>query len=302
MSTSRRPVFDARGGGAAGGLLLVAAALAVMLVAACLAWWNHAALPAPVGPLGMLVPDFSESNARSHMRALVDDIGFRSPGTVGERLAKEYIVEKLREYQRFALANPSIEKYDISIDSPSGSFQLGILRSEVQKMYVNVSNVAVFISCGRECDENAILVNSHFDSQFGTKGAGDDIVAVSVMLELARIFAVDRTKFRNSLVLLFNGAEETMLDGSHGFITQSELAGTCRAFINMDSMGCTGKATLFQVNSRELAKLYKKVHMPHGTVISNDIFKSGLILSDTDYRQFVGYGGIAGMVKLPTVL
>ncbi len=36
-------------------------------------------------------------------------------------------------------------------------------------------------------------------------------------------------------------------------------------------------------------------HYSPGAVLANDVFSTGLILSDTDFRQFVQYGGLAGL-------
>ncbi|KAI9344255.1 hypothetical protein BDR26DRAFT_209776 [Obelidium mucronatum] len=61
-------------------------------------------------------------------------------------------------------------------------------------------------------------------------------------------------------------------------------------------MGNSGKEVLFQANSQSLVEAYgKSVRRPHGSVSSNDLFKTGLILSDTDYRQFLEYGGMLGI-------
>lgn len=55
---------------------------------------------------------------------------------------------------------------------------------------------------------------------FSTTGASDDAVACSVLLEILRAIASDKKPLLHPLILLFNGAEETILQASHGFITQ----------------------------------------------------------------------------------
>ncbi|KAJ3403636.1 hypothetical protein HDV05_007702, partial [Chytridiales sp. JEL 0842] len=165
----------------------------------------------------------------------------------------------------------------------------------VMKQYTNITNVIARISCGLECDKNAILINAHYDTQFGTVGATDDALPTAVMLEVARILAYRSTPLRNSLILLFNGAEESLQDASHAFSTQHPLVSNVRAFINLEAMGNKGKEILFQANSMGMVEAYKHVPYPHGSVVSNDIFRTGLILSDTDFRQFVDYGNLFGM-------
>ncbi|RCH87965.1 hypothetical protein CU098_001744 [Rhizopus stolonifer] len=68
-----------------------------------------------------------------------------------------------------------------------------------------------------------------------------------------------------------------------------------RSVVNIDACGTTGKEILFQANSREMVEAYKQVPYPHGTVMANDVFRTGLILSDTDFRQFVQYGNLTGI-------
>jgi hypothetical protein len=44
-----------------------------------------------------------------------------------------------------------------------------------------------------------------------------------------------------------------------------------------------------------MIEAYKQAPYPHGTVMANDVFRTGLILSDTDFRQFVQYGNLTGI-------
>jgi Zn-dependent M28 family amino/carboxypeptidase len=55
----------------------------------------------------------------------------------------------------------------------------------------------------------------------GARGAADAASPVAVMLELVRLILMDPRKLQNTLVFLFNGAEETLQDASHAFITKS---------------------------------------------------------------------------------
>lgn len=55
-------------------------------------------------------------------------------------------------------------------------------------------------------------------------GASDDAVACAIMLEIMRAIAMDRTPLLHQLIFLFNGAEENLLQASHGFITQHRWA------------------------------------------------------------------------------
>jgi len=44
-----------------------------------------------------------------------------------------------------------------------------------------------------------------------------------------------------------------------------------------------------------MIEAYGTVPYPHGTVLANDLFATGLILSDTDFRQFVDHGNLTGL-------
>lgn len=71
--------------------------------------------------------------------------------------------------------------------------------------------------------ENAILLNSHLDSTLPSPGASDDAAGVAVMLESIRVLSqTNDLKLDTALVFLFNGAEESLQDASHLFITQHE--------------------------------------------------------------------------------
>ncbi|KAJ3283266.1 hypothetical protein HDU76_008496, partial [Blyttiomyces sp. JEL0837] len=216
-------------------------------------------------------------------------------GTKGESLAQKYIVNTLKEYQLLAQQNPHINSFDIEIQTADGSHRFDFMNQVVMKVYVNITNVIARISWGVECDKNAVLVNAHYDAQMVSPGATDDATGIATMLELSRLVSLRTQPLRNSLVLLFNGAEESLQDASHAFATQSPLAKNIRAFVNVEAMGNSGKEILFQANSRGIVDAYRKVPRPHGSALSNDIFKTGLLLSDTDFRQFVEHGGLVGV-------
>ncbi|KAI9363383.1 hypothetical protein DFJ73DRAFT_772912 [Zopfochytrium polystomum] len=251
------PPGSSRGRGGVSGLgnaalLLSLAALALVLVP--LGWWNHAWLPAPV-----LLDEaaagarFSEAVALNHTRILAEEIGFRMTGTVGEILAEQYIIGKLNEYKAIAKTNPNT----FPSKPPPARTRTFFVGENVDKIYTNVTNIVVRISCGPACNENALLVNSHYDSQIGTPGATDDALGV--------------------------------------FIMNSPLFKNIRAFLNLEAMGNDGKGILFQANARGLVDAYRRVGWKHGSVLSNDVFKIGLINSDTDFRQFVDHGGLVGL-------
>jgi Zn-dependent M28 family amino/carboxypeptidase len=95
---------------------------------------------------------------------------------------------------------------------------------KVWKKYLGIENVVVRLSNGTEEGKaNAILLNSHLDSTLPSPGASDDAAGVAVMLESIRVLSqTPDLKLNTALVFLFNGAEESLQDASHLFITQHE--------------------------------------------------------------------------------
>jgi len=98
-------------------------------------------------------------------------------------------------------------------------------------------------------------------------------------------------------MIVFNHAEESLQDGSHLFSTQHPIASTyvisqrvlrnqtyycfrVRAVLNLEAAGTTGREILFQATSEQMIEAYSHVPRPYGTIFANDIFSSGIILSE----------------------
>lgn len=160
--------------------------------------------------------------------------------------------------------------------------------------YRSVQNLVVRLA-GE--NDNALMLNCHFDSVAGSPGASDDSANCAIMLEILRILSQSSTKNKHSIIFLFNGAEETGLRASHGFITKQQWRKDIKAFINLEAAGSGGKEMLFQTGPGHtwIVDHYKKVKYPNAQAAGEEIFQSNLIPSDTDFRIFRDYGNIPGM-------
>ncbi|KAI0705019.1 hypothetical protein C8T65DRAFT_653452 [Cerioporus squamosus] len=280
--------------------------LAPLIIAAPFyAYKAHYALPAPVvelyDPVTSL-PQLSEAQILGYAKYLSEDIGYRTVGTREHALGDAWMLqqaEALRsECEAVVRAHPERKlQCEVWHQQGSGSHRFDMMGKRLYKTYVNLTNIIVRVSDGTdEGKQHAVLVNSHVDSTLPSPGAADDALSVGVMLECIRVLANSPGwEPKHAIVFLFNNAEESLQDGSHLFSTQHPLAKTVRAAINLEAAGSTGPELLFQATSEQMIKAYAKVPRPYGSVIANEIFSSGIILSDTDFRQFQLYLNVTGL-------
>lgn len=232
-------------------------------------------------------------------RAKSDSIGL---ALIGEKvvgsyrnqvLAIEYLLHHLQQIKARATNDKTIE---IDVQTCSGGYYISQKRG-LTNMYVNMVNVISRLSDGDQ-SSNALLVNCHFDSHPSSPGASDNGLNCAVMLEVLRVLSQSNATLMHDVIFLFNGAEENPLQGSHGFITNHTWAKDVRAFLNFDSCGHGGREILFQtdLNSPWLTTYYAStVPHPYGSSCVTDLFESGLIPSDTDFRIFRDFGKIPGL-------
>lgn len=192
-------------------------------------------VPAPKTTLGSSVSEFVEERARKHLDTITS-FGPRPTGSYANEIqAVNYIVGSLQTIRNSAREDVIIE---IDIQRPSGSFNLGFFDG-FTSVYRNVTNILVRVTPKDSYPpQNTVLVNGHFDSVPGGPGASDDAVSCAVMLEMVRCLAQTRNfHFIHGVVFNFNGAEENVLQASHGFITQHRWVETIRAFVNLEAAG-----------------------------------------------------------------
>ncbi|RLN05778.1 hypothetical protein BBO99_00002838 [Phytophthora kernoviae] len=205
--------------------------------------------------------------------------GYRPVGTkANEELTPKYLLQEVNDLNQ-------------------GAFGLDFI-AQFQNIYANVTNILVKVSPADATPEalnNSLMISSHYDAAIGGAAASDDGVNIAIMMELLRLFVLNPPKHA-TLVFNFNGAEETIMQAAHGFITQHPWTDTIRAFINLEAAGAGGRELLFQTGSDELALAYAQgAKYPHASIIAQELFQSGIIPADTDYRIYRDFGYVAGM-------
>uniref|UniRef100_A0A5S6Q8N2 FXNA-like protease n=1 Tax=Trichuris muris TaxID=70415 RepID=A0A5S6Q8N2_TRIMR len=166
---------------------------------------------------------------------------------------------------------------------PSGSYECeelatGMFLEEIAKIK-NVTNIVVRLGVSSQ-PRSSLLLNCHFDSVPSSPGASDDAVSCSVMLEILRVLSLHDAALPYDVLFLFNGAEENILQAAH------------------EGAGAGGREILFQISLKStwMLDLYlSSVPYPHTTVIGHELFQSGALPAETDFRIFHDYGRLPGV-------
>ena len=113
-------------------------------------------------------------NLRAHCNFLADpELDGRVPGKEGNRLAREYIRDRLAELPLYPLFN--------------GNWHQEYL-AEASGVPVNAVNIGAVLSPeAEEKDDPCLLVGAHYDHLEGIPGADDNASSVAIMIEAARI-------------------------------------------------------------------------------------------------------------------
>ncbi|KAH9839719.1 uncharacterized protein C8Q71DRAFT_905143 [Rhodofomes roseus] len=270
-----------------------------------LAYRENYALPEPVIDLTNPttgLPQLSEARVLAHAKYLSEDIGFRTVGTREHAEGDAWMVKQAEDIQRqceeIVRAHPTRKlECEVWHQQGSGAHRFDMMGHRLYKTYVDLTNIVVRVSDGtQEGKQHAVLVNAHLDSTLPSPGAADDALSVGIMLECMRVL-VNTPDWvpSHAIIFLFNNAEESLQDASHLFATQHPIRESVRAVVNLEAAGTTGRELLFQATSEEMIRAYSHVPRPYGTIVANEVFSSGIILSDTDFRQFQDYMNVTGL-------
>uniref|UniRef100_A0A8D2L6C6 Endoplasmic reticulum metallopeptidase 1 n=1 Tax=Varanus komodoensis TaxID=61221 RepID=A0A8D2L6C6_VARKO len=221
-------------------------------------------------------------------------IGSRVVGSPeNEIFTVNYLLEQVKAIE---IESSHIHTISVDIQRPTGTFSIDFLGG-FTSYYDNITNVVVKLE-PRNGAEHAVLSNCHFDSVPNTVGASDDAVSCSVMLEILHALSKSPEPLQHAVIFLFNGAEESILQASHGFITQHPWAKSVRAFINLEAAGVGGKELVFQTGPENpwLVQAYiSAAKHPFGCVVAQEVFQSGIIPAETDFRIYRDFGKIPGI-------
>ncbi|HYI00486.1 M28 family peptidase [Hyalangium sp.] len=252
------------------------AAVTAVVVAASLVSARPPAPRSGDAPLG----EFSEERAWPVFLHLTRTLGSRPTGTPHSRQAATYLMEKLREL-------PGVE---VELQQGSGVARRGW---SVELVEYSARNVLVRIP-GRSSD--AILLSAHYDSALEGAGAGDNGMAAAAVVEVARALA-SGPRLERTVILNLSGAEELWCAGAHSFL-EHPWSRQVRAFINLDSMGTGGRLLLFRVTPDDLwlVEAYARAApQPHGSALAQDLFKTGVIPSGTEFAVYAEQGKLPGL-------
>lgn len=173
-------------------------------------------------------------------------------------------------------------------------------------VYFEGTNIIVYIrgsedgdgdwwTSGQEPPEKGgVLVNAHYDSVSTGYGASDDGVGIVTILQSLKYFTSEGHKPKKGIVALFNNGEEDYLNGAQAF-RKHPLSTFPKTFLNLEGAGAGGRAVMFRSTDTEVTKAYQKSKHPFASVLSGDVFKRGIIRSETDYRVFTGKLGLRGL-------
>ncbi|CAH1365482.1 unnamed protein product [Tenebrio molitor] len=185
---------------------------------------------------------FITERARRDLKILTD-IGPRVTGSrENEVLAADFLQREINIIVQRAHKN---QKLELDVQVVSGSLYLQTKLFGNIFSYSNLQNIVVKVHANNNATQS-VLINSHFDSMPTSPGGSDDGINCAAMLEVLRKLSREPKRPLNNLIFLFNGAEETGLSSSHGFITKHKWAKDCRVLLNLDAAGAGGKIILFQ--------------------------------------------------------
>lgn len=197
------------------------------------------------------IPDGVEENLRKHVEFLASDtLKGRAAGSEGERLAAEYIYDRLNEAGITMLSPREGEDFFIN-DTINGSFTkihsrnvIGIVEG-YDPLLKNQ-----FIVVGAHYDNlgvSHITINGKEEERI-YPGADGNASGVAVLLEMAKQVEAQKFLFRRSVIFAFFGAGEESCAGSWYFLNRSfKESGEIVLMVNLNNVGRSGGDYKFRI-------------------------------------------------------
>jgi hypothetical protein len=208
---------------------------------------------------------FSVDNARAHVETLAGTIGSRPAGSTNNAKARAYLIDQLRLYG-----------FDVRVQETDA------VRPEFG-LTARVANI-IAIKAGTKPD--AIGIVAHYDSIPEAPGALDDGLGVAVSLEAARVLGAQSGR-TNSLMVILTDGEELNLMGAAAVVTDADVTGRLRAYVNVEATGADGESFLFESGPRGrplLEAWAASAPAPRGSAYTTEIYKR--LPNDTDFSIF----------------
>ncbi|XP_046723668.1 endoplasmic reticulum metallopeptidase 1 [Silurus meridionalis] len=238
--------------------------------------------------------EFNATRARKYLEHITS-VGPRPAGSPeNDVMTVNFLLEQVERVRSESVDGPNA--ITVETHKHSGSFSIDFLGG-FTSCYDQITNIVVRLE-PKGGAQHFVLANCHFDSVPSSPGASDDAVSCAVMLEVLHSISNLSIPLNHGIIFLFNGAEENILQASHGFVTQHKWVKQIRAFVNMEAAGVGGKELVFQTGPENpwLVQAYvNSVKHPFASVVGQEVFQSGIIPSDTDFRIFRDFGNIPGI-------
>lgn len=237
----------------------------------------------------------TEDAARAHVYFLADDLlEGRRAGERGSRIAKQYIISRMRELGLRPFLGDSYEQpfeaCGVQRLKRSPSFfveadSVANIKKQVHQT-LHLSNVLAVLP-GKKTDE-CVVVGAHLDHEGvypdndGDKiynGADDNASGVSAVLQIMKAFAVSGAQPERTIVFAFWDGEEHGLLGSRYFTLNYPHMDSVKGYLNFDMVGSG-------TDSRYLMYFFTASHPKFGEWLKADMKEYSFSTFEPDYRSW----------------
>ena len=231
-------LFEKAGAGSARPLitaLRLFVLIAAIVLTARLGW--QAATPPPVVAATAPATRFSAARAMIDLRAIA--MRPHPTGSVENVRVATYLVARL------AGLGLEVQQRHYLIDA-AGLDRLRTWSGGVDRASELTDLIGILP--GRDRTAPAVVLMAHYDTVWGSPGAGDDSAGVAAALEIVRAVRARGVPARDLIVLLTDG-EEIGLAGARAFWSGDALADRAGVVVNLEARGLGGRATMFETGA-----------------------------------------------------